>query len=64
MVSQRLIESFRPESWDLENQHTEGTFAAGFTRDYYESWKVMCLGAPDVEDDIFIFGFYDSRVFC
>ena len=37
----------------------EGTYAAGYTRDYYESWKVMCLSPLDVEDveDIFIFGF-------
>ena len=37
----------------------DGTFAAGYTMDYYNEWKVMCLAVLSVEDieDIYLFGF-------
>ncbi|KAL1252715.1 hypothetical protein QQF64_017408 [Cirrhinus molitorella] len=35
-----------------------GTFAAGYTMDAWEKWRVMCLAALSVEDieDIYLFG--------
>ncbi len=36
----------------------DGTFAAGYTRDTWESWQIVCLAALSVEDieDIYLFG--------
>ncbi len=35
-----------------------GTFAAGYTRDAWEKWQIMCLATLSVEDaeDIYLFG--------
>ena len=37
----------------------DGTYAAGYTRDYYNKWQVMCLSILEIEDceDVIIFGF-------
>ena len=37
----------------------DGTYAAGYTRDYYQAWQVLCLSVLDVEDveDLFFFAF-------
>ncbi len=36
----------------------DGTFAAGYTRDAWEKWQIVCLAALSVEDaeDIYLFG--------
>ncbi len=36
----------------------DGTFAAGYTRDAWERWQIVCLAALSVEDieDIYLFG--------
>ncbi len=36
----------------------DGTFAAGYMRDAWERWQIMCLAALSVEDaeDIYLFG--------
>ncbi len=36
----------------------DGTFAAGYTRDAWERWQIVCLAALSVEDieDIYVFG--------
>jgi len=36
----------------------DGTFAAGYMRDSWEQWRVMCLSILSVEDieDLYIFG--------
>ncbi len=36
----------------------DGTFAAGYTRDAWERWHIVCLAALSVEDaeDIYLFG--------
>jgi len=36
----------------------DGTFAAGYMRDSWEKWRVMCLSILSVEDieDLYIFG--------
>ncbi len=36
----------------------DGTFAAGYTRDAWEKWQIVCLVALSVEDaeDIYLFG--------
>ncbi len=36
----------------------DGTFAAGYTRDVWERWQIVCLAALSVEDieDIYLFG--------
>ncbi len=37
----------------------DGTFAAGYTRDAWERWQIVCLAALSVEDieDIYLFGY-------
>ncbi len=36
----------------------DGTFAAGYTRDAWERWQIVCLAALSMEDieDIYLFG--------
>ncbi len=36
----------------------DGTFAAGYTMDAWERWRIVCLAALSVEDieDIYLFG--------
>ncbi len=36
----------------------DGTFAAGYTMDVWERWRIVCLAALSVEDieDIYLFG--------
>ena len=36
----------------------DGTFAAGYMRDSWETWRVVCLAILSVEDieDLYIFG--------
>ena len=37
----------------------DGTFAAGYTRDSWEQWRIVCLAILSLEDieDIYLFGF-------
>ncbi len=41
-----------------EPDFPDGTFAAGYTMDAWERWRIVCLAALSVEDieDIFLFG--------
>ncbi len=41
----------------------DGTFAAGYTRDAWERWQIVCLAALSVEDieDIYLFRNHDNR---
>ncbi len=41
----------------------DGTFAAGYTRDAWERWQIVCLAALSVEDieDIYLFRNNDNR---
>ncbi len=43
-------------SW--EHDCPDGTFAAGYTMDAWERWRIVCLAALSVEDieDIYLFG--------
>ncbi len=42
----------------VEPDCPDGTFAAGYTMDAWERWRIMCLAALSVEDieDIYLFG--------
>ena len=37
----------------------DGTFAAGYARDVWNNWQVLCLAVLSVEDieDVYLFGF-------
>ncbi len=41
-----------------EPDYPDGTFAAGYTMDAWERWRIVCLVALSVEDieDIYLFG--------
>ncbi len=50
---------FSTRSWGSgEPDCPDGTFAAGYTMDAWERWRVVCLAALSVEDveDIYLFG--------
>ncbi len=47
------------KTWVLgEPDCPDGTFAAGYTMDAWERWRIVCLAALSVEDieDIYLFG--------
>ncbi len=46
------------ETWvSGEPDCPDGTFAAGYTMDAWERWRIVCLAALSVEDiDIYLFG--------
>ncbi len=56
-LSAQLIPSSQGEVWVLGNPFVP-MFAAGYTRDAWERWQIVCLAALSVEDaeDIYLFG--------
>ncbi len=54
------------ETWvSGEPDCPDGTFAAGYTMDAWERWRIVCLAALFVEDieDIYLFRNHDNRYF-
>ncbi len=53
-----LMQLTLSETWVFgEPDCPDGTFAAGYTMDAWERWRIVCLAAPSVEDieDIYLF---------
>ncbi len=49
----------------LGSGEPDGTFVAGYTRDAWERWQIVCLAALSVEDieDIYLYRYHDNRYF-
>ncbi len=54
----QLTPSSRREAGSGEPDCPDGTFAAGYTMDVWDRWRIVCLVALSVEDieDIYLFG--------
>jgi len=57
-LSQRNWQNFLNEKIGFGGTCPDGTFAAGYMRNSWEKWRVLCLAILSVEDieDLYIFG--------